>query len=291
MFEWINDNFGIENEVSVPTLISIIVFVVGGLLSYIYNVIKNYSARKDTRTIFRLILKEIITDLRIKEIQMKKFYPNVKIDYREAWILSFITVGYLDTMFELDYSSNFSAFRNRWSCGKKLKYKAFHRIWAFLRDIKYLEDRLEKTTGELMDNYNTITNKNSDKVVEFSEFCRLKLEDVDEQNNQKKEVDPDILEFSRELSDIFNKYSLTNQNEGTYMIRTFNHLVIPIIALTERNKHLKIAFECNMMLQKIEVDFKEMENFIKIYHRKFKNYHRTYRVSSRVLQVCLKILS
>ncbi|THD31916.1 MAG: hypothetical protein DI588_09970 [Flavobacterium johnsoniae] len=291
MFEWINNTFGVSNEVSVPTFISIIVFIVGGVISYFYNLIRNYRANKNIRIIFRMILKEIINDLRIKEGQMKRFYPTVNMSHKDAWILPFVTVGYLETMFELDYSNNFSAFKRKFYIRKKLKYKAFHRIWAFLRDIKYLEDRLERTTGELMENFNLITEQYSDKIVAFSEFCRKHLESIDEQiSPPETKIDQDILRFSQELSDIFKRDSLSNQNEGTYMQRTYKNLVMPILVLTENNKHLKVSFECNVMLQKIKVDYKAMDNLIIIYQRKFKNYYRTYRVSSRVLKVCLKIL-
>ena len=36
MIEWINEFFGVKNEVSVPTLISIIVFIVGGIVNYLF---------------------------------------------------------------------------------------------------------------------------------------------------------------------------------------------------------------------------------------------------------------
>jgi len=56
MIDWINNTFGIKNDVSIPILISLIVFIVGGLASYILHKIREFSRRVRTRKIFYSLL-------------------------------------------------------------------------------------------------------------------------------------------------------------------------------------------------------------------------------------------
>lgn len=72
MIEWINEVFGISNEVSIPTLISIIVFVIGGLVNYLFYKLKEYNLRKSNRETFRHLLEEVSKDLKTKERNLSK---------------------------------------------------------------------------------------------------------------------------------------------------------------------------------------------------------------------------
>ena len=76
ILEFINELFGIKNETSAPILITLLVFITGGIIGFVYNRIKSFRQRKDLREIFRVMLNEIINDCGIKERQTKKFYPT-----------------------------------------------------------------------------------------------------------------------------------------------------------------------------------------------------------------------
>ena len=84
MIEWINQTFGIENDVSVPTLISIIVFLIGGLTTFFFSKIRGLNDRKRTRKTVILLLNQILSDLGSKELNTFDFYKTINTEHRKS---------------------------------------------------------------------------------------------------------------------------------------------------------------------------------------------------------------
>lgn len=103
MIDWINKFFGIKNEVSVPTIISLIVFITGGIINYIFLKIREFNDRKINRNTFNLIINEVYKDLKTKEKSIAEFYPQVSVKNEDNFIIKQTSISYLDTIFEIDF--------------------------------------------------------------------------------------------------------------------------------------------------------------------------------------------
>jgi len=160
MIEWINQTFDIKNEVSVPTLISIIVFLVSGLTTYLFTKLREITNRKHTRNTTILLLQEVLLDLKTKELNTFDFYKTISIEHKQSWYYPHKPISYLETLFELEFNHIYYSFRKKffWKCNRKIKEKGFHRIWATLRNLRYMEEKLEKDIENMSSRFNEYHN-------------------------------------------------------------------------------------------------------------------------------------
>lgn len=289
MIEWINKIFGIKNEVSVPTIISIIVFVTGGIINYIFIKIREYNSRKLNRNTFRLLLAEVIKDLKIKEKNMSKFYPQIVLTREDRFRFSQKTISYLDTIFEFDFKEIYYSFRKKFffTPNKKLKDKSFHKIWAILRNLEFFEERLHnsldaftKTYSEQLGEYNA----HLEKYREYNEQQIHKYNGVSFPDNEKI-----ISDFLNNEKIIW--YAWLDLGEiRTHYYYSYNNLVLPLLELNRKYSELPITQESGRLLVLCELDYREIESTINTNYLIFKNYYLTYRRDQQLLKKCLEII-
>jgi hypothetical protein len=99
MTEYLNKTFGIENNVSIPILVSLIVFIIGGISIFLIRVLINYFKRLQIRNSFLNILEEIIKKCKIRAKHTELFYPTLNIEHKSDWPLKFIRITYLELAF------------------------------------------------------------------------------------------------------------------------------------------------------------------------------------------------
>lgn len=172
MTEWKNTFFNITNEISVPILISIIVFIVGGLMNYSLTNLKEFVKRKRTRKTFYLLIREVIKDLITKEKNTAKFYPKLRLDHEESWVLTYTSVSYLNTFFELDFNEIYNSFGKKffWNFCSKKQNKSFHRVWAILRNLKFFEERFQKDIDEMNIKMSLYHKEYSEKLEKYRSY-------------------------------------------------------------------------------------------------------------------------
>ena len=187
MIEWINQTFGIKNDISVPILVSLIVFIVGGSTNYLFTTITSYYDRKRQRKTFLFLVEEVISDLKIKEKHTSNFYPKINVNHKGSWSLPYKTIGYLPTFFELDFNTVYFSFRKKffWSSNSNLKNKTFHKIWSILRNLAFLESKLEEDLEKMVSRFDVFHNQYGNKLEEYRKF----YDDVSRQINGVKFLD------------------------------------------------------------------------------------------------------
>lgn len=290
MIEWLNKTFSIKNEVSVPTLISIIVFVTGGIIKYLFIKITEYNSRKANRNTYCTLLKEVIKDLKIKEMNVAKFYPQIILTREDPICFHQKTVSYLDIIFEFDFKDIYYSFRKTFlfTSNNKLKDKAFHKTWSILRSLKISEERL-------LDNLNDFSEKyNNTLGVYYNNLERYREHNENELHKYKISNSPNINQilsvFLRKEEIIF----FTWEDLGdirTHYYSSYINLILPLLKLNRKYYELPITLENGRLLVICELSYKEIESVINSYHSIFKNYHSDYRSYQRILKKCLTIIS
>ncbi len=289
MIEWINQTFGIKNEVSVPILVSLIVFIIGGFTSYLFTTISSHYDRKRQRKTFLFLLEEVLSDLKIKEKHTLAFYPKIKIDHKGSWNLPFKTIGYLPTFFELDFNSIYFSFRKKffWSFSTNLKNKAFNKVWSILRNLAFLESKLEEDLEKMVSRFDVFHKQYGNKLEEYRKFH----DDVSRQINGVKfpVSEKQAYDYYMALDKIWLEWQ--NAEDRTNFFVTYNQLVKPALNLNRNNPQIQVTQESNNHLLACTHQYIEMENTLEISQKTFKNYYENYRTSEKILKKCSKIIS
>jgi len=292
ILELINELFGIENEVSAPILITLLVFITGGIINFIYHRIKSYRQRRDLRDIFRVMIKEIIHDCEIKEKQTKRFYPTFTTEHRGHWTLSFTRINYLNTVFELEFHQVFQAFESyiNWSCcNRKLKKEAFHKIYSNIDNIRYFEEFVKPDIEKFITDFNHHHVKYKDSISNFNQMVdglRFDLQQSLPLVAGRSAIDDYAIETER----IWQAWLALDENERVHYKTTYDMLIEPTLTLNRRPFGLQFTLEMNKHLMECKTQIIEMENILKRGYLTFKNHSFNYRTTRRILKKCINIL-
>ncbi|CAM4254099.1 Phage abortive infection protein [Zobellia roscoffensis] len=291
MIEWINNTFGIKNDVSIPILISLIVFIVGGIASYLLHKIRQYSSRTRTRKVFYSLLEEVITNLKVKEKHTSKFYSEIKTDHEGGWYLPYTTISFLETFFELDFNDIYFSFRKKfyWKfCSRKIRYKAFNRIWSVLRNLRFFEQKLERDLEKMVSRFDLFHKEYGVKLEEYRKYhddLSRKTEGMQIPKSEKK-----LFDYLMAQDKIWLDWQQLDEKKRTSFFITYNQLVKPVLELNRKNSDLPITQEADDLLLACTHQYIEMENTLNIYQEIFKQYYLTYRQARVILKKCLEII-
>lgn len=289
----INDLFGIENEVSAPILITLLVFITGGLITFIYNRIKSYQKRKDIRDIFRVMVIEIIKDCEIREQNTKIFYEKFTTEHIGNWSLSISRINYLNTLFELDFNEVFQSFEsniNSSFCGKKIKKIAFHKIYANLDNLRYLEGFIKSDMQDFISDFNRHHNKYKESISKFSDMVDVLRFDFQHSLPliQGRSVEED---YMIETEQIWQKWLAIDNNKRVHFKSTYDNLIEPTLTLNRKPHGLSFTLEMNKHLMECKTQYIEMDSILERGYLTFKNHNFNYRASRRILTKCMDVLS
>lgn len=288
--KFINDFFGIKNEVSAPIIITIIVFITGGICNYIYQEIKSKKEKKDLLEIFKTMLEKIILDCEIKEKQTKRFLPTLNTDHKSHWTLSFTRINYLYTIFELNFSEIYKAFQSKsnLTCNKKLKQKAFHIIYSNLDNLKYFETFIKPDIEKFIIDFNHHHVKYKESLSKFNEIMdelRFNLDGV-----PLKLGENPLHDYAIETNMLWIKWKELDEKERVHFKTTYEMLVEPTLIIN-RKYLLPFILEMNKHLMESKTQYIEMEAILKRAYLTFENHSFNYRMSRRILKKALDIIN
>ncbi|NMH26559.1 hypothetical protein [Flavobacterium silvaticum] len=290
MIEWINDVLGISNEVSVPTLISIIVFVLGGTINFLFNQLKSAQIRKTNRKTFILLLEYVIKDLKSKEKNVENLKKQFELAYEGEYSYTQKPISYLETLFEFDFKDMFYSFRKKffWSINNRnVKYKAFHKVWETLRELDFFETKI-------YDHLQEFTKNLDERIVNFNSaienFRKLQEEEILNSNSERHQKDNfDLLNFFQEEQSIWLAW-LNLGESRTHYYYSYTHLVFPLLQLNRKYGKLKVTLRYAQPLVRSEHAYEEVKRAVESYRELFTTYHLFYRNRTRLLKRCLIII-
>lgn len=291
MINWINDFFGISNDVSVPTLISIIVFLIGAMTKYIFETFRAYNTRKNIRKTVIDLVEEVVKDLKIKEKYTAEFFPTISTEHKGSWFLPYKPISYLDTFFEMDFNEIYYSFRRKafWSiCSRKIRDKAFHRVWSILRYLKFIEERLERDLENLINRFDTFHkeyNKRLDQYRKYHDDLNRRTNGIHFPDSQKN-----VHAYLMIQDNIWQEWQQLDEKERVSFHITYKQLVEPILDLNRKNSNVIFAQESDDVLLACTHQYIEMENTLSIYKRIFKGHFFNYREARRILKKCGRLI-
>lgn len=291
MIDWLNDTFGISSDVSVPTLISIIVFVIGGIVRYSFYLVKEYTKRARTRKTFYYLLKETVRNLRTKEKYSAEFFSKLKPEYEGEWYFPFSTLSYLETFFDLGFLELYQAFqkKNLWKFRtNQIRDKSFNRVWAVLRNLRFFEQRIVQELEEFNRKYEVAGQRYNESLEAYRVFHDNLARDSE--GMQLPSTESRLYNYLTTQDSIWFAWQQIEPERRTHPSITYNNLVKPISDLNKRNIDLPLALQTEQVIIACINQYIEIEGIFAHFYSVFKQYYFTYRSSRFILKKCLDIL-
>lgn len=291
MIEWLNNQFGIKNEISAPIIISVIVFIVGGIAQLITKIIVSSISRKRTRQTFYTLLNKTIKDITFKEKNLFIFYPDLNIKFKGNWLLKYKILGYLNNLFSLSFQETYFAFKKKPSLffwKYKKRDDAFHTIWECLNNLKFLEERIESDLSNFQNTFNGFHkeyNSAMNEFVKYNDESNASYNGIEETEENSRDIDYLIKKQS-----IWQKWFDLGEPDRIGYFSTYNNIVLPILELNKEYTDIDLTRISNSLLVKCLHLYAEMENCLNTNRNKFKGIYFQYKYSRRKMEVCLKRL-
>ncbi|WP_306014589.1 MULTISPECIES: hypothetical protein [unclassified Allomuricauda] len=288
--EFINNLFGIENEVSAPILITLLVFVVSGIVKLMFNQIKRDRERGDYRKNFIVLIEEIIKDCKVRENSTFNLLPLLNSSYQGYWPFDYLKIRYINTFFDLPFEKVFDSFKSkiRFRCNQKLRRRAFHEVYSTLENLKYFDSLIYPDFKAFIADLNKYHEKYNESISQFN-YLRdgLALQYKEEVFTEGAGV---LDDFVVESNNIWKKWMALEENDRLHYKNTYDYLIKPSLELNRKNKELDFTLDLNKYLLECSAYYAEMENIILRSKLTLKYHYLNYRLSRRILKKCLEIL-
>lgn len=278
MIETINALFGIENDISVPIIISLLVFITGGLVNLIVQILNNFNKRRKIRITFKYLLSKTIDELLEKEIYIKEFYSTIDITFDNNWSLRHKPLSYLDTFFELEYMEVFLALGNKgfFSFKQTLKEKAFHKAFACIRILHFVENQIKPDLDFMITRFEEYHNKyNTNLKIIYEEFENIR------RINTNKNIDANLISFLKKFEEINYNWLQSTEVDRNSFNKTHHQILIPILKLLTENQDFDFIKPFNIAAIDCTNQFKQMQSLLKTYNLQFKSHYYSLRSSRR----------
>lgn len=285
MIEWINEYFNIENEVSLPILISLLVFITGGLIKFLIDNFRGFLTRKKLRKTFTMLNEQMIKDLSRREKAAQRFYPQLDPKNKERWNLKYSPLSYLNTYFDLNFQDLYLAFNKKhfwYFRTSKTREKAFHKIWSELRTLDFYETKLDKDLDLLIERFKTA---HSDYNEEISKIKDFHVQIVKEYNSKLTTLNN--LENKTQTGYYFNiwkRFSDIEESQRIFYFTSYNFLIRSLIDFAKSYPQHPLSEPMVPILVSTESKFNSIKSLLGLYRDVFKDYYTNYRKSKKIIE-------
>lgn len=283
MINWFN-TLRIDNTISVPVIVSILVFVVGGLVASIKNMVIGMVHRTILRKAFKNIINEIARTSNVKSKRIMEFYPTLEITHDANWHFKFNSISHLSIAFNQDYTTVYNSFKVKFffRCKSKLQTKCYNKVWSILANLTFIEERIKVDFDQFFQKFNQ-------HEIGYTSY----LEKLRQQNDRlmaEIKIVPlgqeRLLEYLKKRDTIF--YEWQQMDNRTTLSNTHDHLIKTLRVLNREYHDIKYSVEQNDCLLPAAHEYGQMLETLKVYKSSFQNHYYNYLNSYKILKYCLK---
>lgn len=279
MIEFINKTFGIDNTISIPILVSLIVFITGGISKLLFKSLSNYFLRRIKRKSFKNIIKEIGIKCLDKAELIKLFYPNLKIELSNNISLKISKIPYLELVYLQDYVVLFNSFRLIFLFKFKTKrgINAFNEIWATIDNLKLNEESILTHFEKFISAFKKHETAFGEYMSEFRRINDLYLQPFQDRKVELSEFETkESFDYLVSRDTIIKDWQDIGEPKRTRRDILYQDLVRPMLDLNSKHPSLIETLEPTNILLNAEHEYKEMVNILNVYYGIFENYYNNY---------------
>lgn len=292
MIDAINNIFGIKNEISVPILISLIVFITGSFGRIAVNSYINYSSRHQIRISFRNIINEIKIKSKTKSEHVNQFINSINIGYDGNWKLKFTRITYLELAFNQDFNAIYYSFLIlfKFRQKRKLRQKAFNRVWALLESLKFNENRIIKDFEDFANTFSRYETSYYKNLEELRQENEKLMHPYIGKKLLKSDFTEDFFNYIIARDKIFKFWQDIDEKKRRQRMIVFENLVNPLYQLNLKNQQIELTLKQNTILLAIIHEYEQMTNYLSVNKQIFYNHFIIYKTSDRLLRKCYELL-
>ena len=286
MIDYLNKLFNVDNNITVPILISLIVFITGGLFKFLFQLINTYVERNSIRRTFKVLLKRTSIELNKKELTLLKLFETLNIESGGGWKFSHINLSYLETFYDLEFKQIYNAFRIKfqWRILRRESLdESFHKTWSLLRNLKFVEQRIEDSFKTMIDKFNHYQNSYNTSIENY----RQKFGELRTYTSGQEITLPEV-EFFEGLNAILVEWQKVDAGERIKPDITYHHIVVPTLDFCRKYQDSKMIIDIDKLLTSCTYDYDNMKHLLEVYNHQFRYYYYFYRTSRRLFNVIIE---
>jgi hypothetical protein len=282
-----------DYKIYLTALVSLFIFITGGIIKYLFQKYNEYRKRKDIRNTIKILVSKTIDELKISESNMFKFQKTISISYNQSWNLVQKQLTYLDTFYEFSFSEIYEAYRikRKWNfCNKEKKEISFHKLWALLKVLKFTENRIEPDLITMVNKHIEYHNKYKDALGKF----RLNFDHLMLKVDGKKipsEISLELAEYIKKQDLIWFQWQELDENKRTDYNITYNTVIKPSLDLVKEYYKLEITKVFDKDLLDCTHQFIQMDALLKNYKNQFYSHYLSYRIVRRKMKIINQIIN
>ena len=275
--QWINKVFHISNAESAPIIITLLVFVTGGLLKLLSDLIVGIGRRRVIRRQFYLLSEVMAGSALIQADKYKETAEGFTLDGLKPLKMSVVDFYQPSIIKDIGYPKTFGSFfeglENRFIfrlINRQKKLDAFYDCWNALSSIQISQLRANEAIGFVLEYYNGHNEKRNKGMMEFEKLMfsiyqsLLGLPQADYAKKYYKEVTQIKEEWSKIPDNVTPKIA-------------HDRLVKPIVDLSMNNTY-EGAQLVRFCLMDVESEYVNMEKMMNVYKQQLINYSEYIRI-------------
>ncbi|MCT4666034.1 MAG: hypothetical protein N4A45_12465 [Flavobacteriales bacterium] len=279
------------NKIYFTAIISLFIFITGGIVKYLFQKSNEFKKRKDIRNTIKILISKTISELEVSESNVFKFHKTVSIEHNQSWSLTHKELTYLDTFYELKFTDIYEAYRikRKWKfcfCNRKKDEISFHKLWASLKVLKFTENRIEPDLITMVDKHIGYHNKYKDALGKF----RLNFDHLMVEVNGK-ELPSKIAEFINKQDLIWFDWQNLDEDKRTDYYITYNYVIKPSLDLIKEYYELEITKVFDKDLLDCTHQYIQMQALLNTYKNQFYSHYLSYRTVRRKMKVINRIIN
>lgn len=278
--DYLCTTFDIDSNTSATILITLLVFILGGVFNFIVRSISNLLERRKIKKLFQYAINSILFSIKEQIKYLDIFIKTLDINSKDNFVLISEPIPYLDFINQTGhnkiYDACFGGIENICTCGK---LKVFNKMLVLISALERFEISYVKHFDNFLIHYQEFANKYLDSTKKLKEYCDelIQKEKLDTLNNDEKE-------YLSKLDEIIFNW----QRQESLYATTQLFLVEPIRKLNGEYGRLQLVNKSNESLNDMTIAFKSMQNWIQTNKDIFQSNRTSYKAIHKVLKFCNK---
>lgn len=266
--KWIESAFHINDAQSAPIIITLTVFITGGVVRYFSTQIKRIGVRKATRRQFRILVEHLAAGTMKQAEQIVASAQTYNMENAQAFhigIVDFYQHSIIKAIgYEKVYDAFFLGLENRLLFRlrkRQVRLEAFHECWRALEAIPKWQEKVIADAKFVLDYYNQHNGRRNEQL--------LQLEKATYEEQQKLiGYGPATVSYKYLYEIMALKATLNNSENPTSPVNVQNIYVKPGLELSESND-LPAAQELRFIFSAAFLTYENMARMLNVYKEQF----------------------